>query len=122
MKKMLCLLMVTLLSTTAFAATFTVKTPSSNTVLKFNGSIISNTNTVNITTDYFPSTTLTKEQLIDLQNSLSLLGVPKTTTDVRITVTLDASAIQILKNAINAPLLPPSGTGTGTLRVAPIKK
>lgn len=106
MKKLIFIYIALFVSTsTIFATTFSIKTPSSNTVLKFDGQIISNTNTVNITSPYLPSLTLTKDELLDLQKSLNLL-IPNSTSVVQITLTLDSSAIQILKNATTPPFKP----------------
>jgi len=109
MKKLFFLISCLILTSTVYATTFTIKTPS-NTVLKFDGNIVSTTGTVNITTSYLPSITLTKAQLIDLQDALNMLGTPSTTSTVQITVTLDSSAIQILKNATTGvqPIVQPS--------------
>jgi len=109
MKKLFFLISCLILTSTVYATTFTIKTPS-NTVLKFDGNIVSTTGTVNITTSYLPSITLTKAQLIDLQDALNMLGTPSTTSTVQITVTLDSSAIQILKKATTGvqPIVQPS--------------
>jgi len=109
MKKLFFLISCLILTSTVYATTFTIKTPS-NTVLKFDGNIVSTTGTVNITTSYLPSITLTKAQLIDLQDALNMLGTPSTTSTVQITVTLDSSAIQILKKVTTGvqPIVQPS--------------
>jgi hypothetical protein len=84
-------------------------------VFKFDGSIASNTTTVNISAPYLPqSITLTKTQLVDLQTMLNRLSTP-TVGLVQLVITIDPSAIKLLQQTAS----PTNGTGTGT--IAPVK-
>jgi len=112
MKKWIVLGML-MVSGVVYGSTFVVKSPSANVTMKFEGQIVS-APTVNITSPYFPSMTLTKAQLQDLRNGLDILTGPIDYTKVNITITLDQTATPI------PPVIVPNGTGgVGIKSVAP---
>jgi len=107
MKKTFFVLSMLMVSVGVYCSTFTVTTPSTNVVLKFDGQIVT-APTINISSPYFPTMTLTKAQFKELKYCLDMLDVPVSSGRVIMSVSIDTP----ITNILNPEVLKSAATGT----------